>query len=55
MENISKELMEAIKEQNRIGWQHLYYGQISQKVMDQHFQQHPLTNPNTQERDGRDN
>jgi hypothetical protein len=45
MENISKEMMEAIKEQNRIGWQHLYYGQISQKLilaMDQHFQQQPI-------------
>jgi hypothetical protein len=45
MKHISTDLMEAIGEQNMIGWQHLYCGRISQKIikfMDQHFQQLPV-------------
>jgi hypothetical protein len=45
MENISKELKDAIMEQNKIGWQQVYYGRLSNKlvrVMEQHFQKLPV-------------
>jgi hypothetical protein len=45
MKHISTNLLEAIGEQNKIGWQHLYYGRMSQtiiKTMDQHFQTLPV-------------
>jgi hypothetical protein len=60
MDNISKELIGAIQEQNQIGWQHVYYGRISQKLiksMDQHFKHLPINQLKycTQVKDGHDN
>jgi hypothetical protein len=45
MKYISMDLNKSIAEQNRIGWQQVYYGRISKKLinfMDQHYQQLPV-------------
>jgi hypothetical protein len=45
MKHISMELKASIAEQNRIGWQQVFYGRISKKLisfMDHHFHQLPV-------------